>query len=79
MCSYVRQQFVASRITDILREPLVVPPGKAYERHWSCGKTLAELQKVLQTMLRSSVPERFTPKEKPIPCHCPVEPNSPLF
>ena len=26
---------------------------QAYERHWSCGKALAELQKVLQSMLRS--------------------------
>ena len=32
---------------------------QAYERHWSCGKALADLQKVLQSMLRPAANRRM--------------------
>ncbi|CAK9100242.1 UPF0187 protein RSc3414 [Durusdinium trenchii] len=39
-------------LVGVLGLLLAFRTNQAYERHWSCGKTLAELQKVLQTMLR---------------------------
>eukprot|EP00438_Fugacium_kawagutii_P001520 Skav222854 [mRNA] locus=scaffold850:531023:537943:- [translate_table: standard] len=38
--------------TGVLGLLLAFRTNQAYERHWSCGKALAELQKVLQNMLR---------------------------
>ncbi|CAJ1347169.1 unnamed protein product [Effrenium voratum] len=39
-------------LVGVLGLLLAFRTNQAYERHWSCGKALAELQKVLQTMLR---------------------------
>ena len=39
-------------LVGVLGLLLAFRTNQAYERHWSCGKALAELQKVLQSMLR---------------------------
>lgn len=39
-------------LVGVLGLLLAFRTNQAYERHWSCGKALADLQKVLQSMLR---------------------------